>query len=62
MVKIGSAHFHVMCEMWGVDQAIEAAKNMGMKATRKQIEMERVREAEVLKRAKDAVTEILKER
>ena len=44
MDKIGNLQFHVMCEMWGVDQAIEASKGMGMTPTDKQIEAERQNE------------------
>ena len=34
MDKIGDAQFRVMCDMWGVDSAIKAAKRMGMTAMR----------------------------
>ena len=61
MIKIGDASFRAMCEMWGVDQAIIAANNMGLKPTQKQIEIERAREAEVFKRANDAVKSIMEE-
>ena len=44
MDKIGNLQFHVMCEMWGVDQAIKALKRMGMAPTDKQIEAERQKE------------------
>lgn len=60
MVKIGSAQFHIMCEMWGVDLAIETAKNMGMKATQKQIANEREREKEVFRRAQDSIANIMR--
>jgi hypothetical protein len=30
MDKIGNPQFHVMCQMWGVDQAIKAAARMNM--------------------------------
>ena len=60
MIKIGSAQFHIMCEIWGVDRAIEAAKNMGMKATQKQIATEREREKEVFRRAQDSIASIMR--
>lgn len=44
MDKIGDAQFRVMCDMWGVDDAIEAAKRMGMEPTEKQIKMGRERQ------------------
>lgn len=37
MDKIGDAQFRVMCDMWDVDGAIEAAKEMGMAPTQEQI-------------------------
>lgn len=43
--KIGDAQFRVMCEMWGVDHAIKAAKRMGMKASDEQIAAARGKEA-----------------
>lgn len=45
MDKIGDAAFRVMCEMWGVDAAIKAAKRMGMVATEEQIAAARAKEA-----------------
>lgn len=44
MDTIGDAQFRVMCEMWGVDRAIEGANNMGFEPTKEQIEA--AREAE----------------
>lgn len=44
MYKIGDAQFRVMCEMFGVDSAIKAAKRMGMKATDEQIAAAREKE------------------
>lgn len=37
MDKIGDAQFRVMCEMWGVDSAVKAAKRMGLAPTQEQI-------------------------
>lgn len=37
MDKISDAAFRVMCDMWGVDDAIKAAKRMGMTPTQEQI-------------------------
>lgn len=48
--KIGNPQFHVMCEMWGVDNAIEAVKRMGMSVTKEQIRKERDIEAKNNKR------------
>lgn len=50
MDKIGDAQFRVMCDMWGVDGAVKAAKRMGMKATDKQIAAAREKEAEMQER------------
>ena len=44
MDKIGDAAFRVMCEMWGVEQAIKAVKRMGMKASDEQISAAREKE------------------
>ena len=44
MDKIGDCQFHVMCKMWGVDQAIKASNRMGMAPTDEQIEAERRKE------------------
>ena len=48
--KIGDAQFRVMCEMWGVDAAIKAAKRMDMAATDEQIAAARAKEAAVQER------------
>lgn len=48
--KIGNQQFHVMCKMWGVDQAAKTVKRMGMTASKEQIEIERNNEAETNKR------------
>ena len=45
MDKIGDAQFRVMCNMWGVDGAVKAARRMGMKATDEQIASAREKEA-----------------
>ena len=50
MDSIGNAQFHVMCEMWGVDRAINAAENMGMKPSKVQIEVEREKEKDIIKK------------
>lgn len=50
MDKIGDAQFHVMCEMWGVDAAIKAAKRMGFSAAQEQIEVERDKERQTKER------------
>lgn len=44
MDKIGDAQFRVMCDMWGVDNAIMAAKRMGMAPTQEQIAEAKQRE------------------
>lgn len=38
MAQIGDRQFSIMCNMWGVDKAIEAAKEMGMAPSKEQIE------------------------
>ena len=50
MDKIGDAQFRVMCDMWGVDGAVKAARRMGMKATDEQISAAREKEATVQER------------
>lgn len=50
MDKIGDAQFHVMCDMWGVDAAIKAAKRMDFSATQEQIEVERDKERQTKER------------
>ena len=45
MDKIGDAQFRVMCNMWGVDGAVKAAKRMGMKASEEQIAAAKEKEA-----------------
>ena len=47
MDKIGDAQFHIMCTMWGVDNAVKAAKRVGMKPTQEQVEKEIRNEAEI---------------
>lgn len=44
MDKIGDAQFRIMCDMWGVDSAIKAAKRMDMTATTEQITAAREKE------------------
>ena len=44
MDKIGDAQFRVMCDMWGVDSAVKAAKRMGLAPSEEQIETERQKE------------------
>lgn len=46
MDKIGNKQFHVMCQMWGVDQAIKTAARMDMAPSKEQIETERQKEME----------------
>lgn len=44
MDKIGDPQFHVMCQMWGVDAAVKAARRMDMAPSDEQIEAERRKE------------------
>lgn len=44
MDKIGDAQFRVMCDMWGVDADVKAAKRMGMNPSKEQIEQGRLKE------------------
>ena len=46
MDNIGNKQFHVMCQIWGVDQAIKAAARMDMAPSKEQIETERQKEME----------------
>ena len=48
--KIGDAQFRVMCDMWGVDGAVKAAKRMGMAPTNEQMEAARQKEMAIQKR------------
>ena len=50
MDKIGDAQFRVMCDMWGVDGAVKAAKRMGMKASEEQIAAAREKETAMQER------------
>lgn len=52
MDKIGDAQFRVMCDMWGVDNAVEAARRMGMAPTQEQIEAATQRETAAQERWK----------
>jgi hypothetical protein len=52
MDKIGDAQFRVMCEMWGVDNAIKAAKRMNMAPTQEQIDAARQKEIATQERRK----------
>ena len=49
MNAIGNPQFRIMCEMWGVDRALEALDEIGMYASGEQIEAAREREAEMLR-------------
>lgn len=50
MDKIGDAQFRVMCDMWGVNGAVKAAKRMGMSPTQDQIEAATQKETEAQER------------
>lgn len=54
MNKIGDAQFRVMCDLWGVDSAIKAAKRMGMAPTQEQIAKATQKETEAQERLKSA--------
>ena len=47
---IGDAQFRVMCNMWGVDKALEALGRMGMGVTSEQVHQARQKEDEVQER------------
>lgn len=59
--KIGNTQFHIMCNMFGVDEAIQAVKRMGMSVTKEQIEKERHIEAENNKRWADTFKDLHEE-
>ncbi len=61
MDKIGDAQFRVMCEMWGVDDAVKAAKRMGMAPTHDQIEVARQKETAAQERWNSAFKQEAKE-
>lgn len=44
MDKVCDPAFRVMCDMWGVDAAVKAAKRMGLTATDEQIAEAREKE------------------
>lgn len=44
MDKVSDPAFRVMCDMWGVDGAIKAARRMGFAPSEEQIEAERQKE------------------
>lgn len=52
MDKIGDAQFRVMCDMWGVDGAVKAAKRMGIAPTQEQIAEATRKETETQERWK----------
>lgn len=54
MSKIGDKQFYAMCNMWGVDDAIKAAKRMGMIPTQKQIDAATQKEKMILERWENA--------
>ncbi len=48
--KIGDAQFRVMCGMWGVERAIEAANAFGLNPTQEQIDAMRAKEDALLEK------------
>ena len=54
MNKIGDAQFRAMCQMWGVDGAIKASKQMGMAPSKEQVEAARLSEKEQKERMDNA--------
>ena len=61
MDKIGDAQFRVICDMWGVDSAIKAAKRMGMAPVKEQIEAARQRETAAQERWNSVFKQVAKE-
>lgn len=61
MNKIGDAQFRVMCDMWGVDSAIEAAKRMKMAPTQEQIDAAKQKEIAIQERLNSAFKKEQKE-
>ena len=48
--KIGDAQFRVMCGMWGVERAIEAANGFGLNPTQEQIDAARAKQDALLEK------------
>ena len=53
--KIGDPQFRVMCNMWGVEKALQALKRMCMTVTQEQIDAARAKEAESQERWNNVV-------
>ena len=47
MDKIGDAQFRVMCDLYGVDDAVKCAKRMGMTIPEDMIQVQQEKEKEV---------------
>lgn len=54
MDRVGDAQFRVMCKMWGVERAIEAANAFGLNPTQEQIDAMLAKQDALLEKA-DAV-------
>lgn len=57
MDKIGDVQFRIMCKMWGVDDAVEAARRMDMAPSENQIQEARAFEQAQMKAMGDAAKE-----
>ena len=55
MNNVGTPQFRVMCDMWGIDKALQCLKRMGMTATQEQIDEVRAKEAETQERWNNVV-------
>ena len=53
MDKVSDPAFRVMCDMWGVDAAVKAAKRMGLTETDEQIAEAREKERAAQERWND---------
>lgn len=60
MDRIGDAQFSVMCEMWGVERAIEAANGFGLNPTQEQIDAARAKQDALLEKLDAVVKGMLK--
>lgn len=59
--RIGDAQFRAMCEMWGVEQTIDALKGIGMTVSDEQVTLAREKEAEENERWENIFRRSMKE-
>ena len=52
--------FRIMCDMWGVDTAVEKAKEFGIKVSQAEIDAQRHKDKKSFGEALDALKNLLK--